>query len=148
MAYDKIRRRLDVVLVKTASCHPQLVRHDDGGAALVELRIEGIGCRFPVEQAIAGHRTLLRSLPTDVYSDPDRGVYPAVGWRSRSLIKLARRSARCWGWCIRFLPRLRQQASSCDYWWGATRLLRFNSSLEPCSITGKTITISREDGVA
>src|SRR6266480_340091 len=62
MAYDKVRRCLDVVLVETAVSHPQLISHNDGVADLVELRIESVGRRLPVEQAIAGHRAVSQLL--------------------------------------------------------------------------------------
>ena len=58
MAYDKVGRWLDVVLVEGIICHLQLVSHNDGVADLVELRIESIGRGLPVEQAIAGHRAV------------------------------------------------------------------------------------------
>src|SRR5437868_276116 len=70
MAYDKVRRSLDVVLVEVSPCHLQLISHYDGVAALVELRIESVGRRLPVEQAIAGHRAvrLLLVIKQEVHS--------------------------------------------------------------------------------
>src|SRR2546421_11973683 len=70
MAYDKVRRCLDVVLVEGIICHIQLVSHNDGVADLVELRIESVGRRLPVEQAIAGHRAVsqLLVIEQEVYS--------------------------------------------------------------------------------
>src|SRR5690242_1655676 len=58
MAYDKVSRFLDVVLVEASTCHPQLVSHNDRVADLVELRIERVGSNLPVQQAIAGHRAV------------------------------------------------------------------------------------------
>ena len=55
MADHKVRRRFDMVLVKTSIGHPELVSHNDGIADFVELRIEGIGRWLPIEQAIAWH---------------------------------------------------------------------------------------------
>src|SRR6266446_1469372 len=58
MAYDKVSRCLDVVLVEGIICHLHLVSHNDGVADLVELRIERVGGKLPVQQAIAGHRAV------------------------------------------------------------------------------------------
>src|SRR5437868_11691136 len=58
MAYDKIRRWLDVVLVEANICHLQLVSHNDGIAGFVELRTKRVGSDLSVKQAIAGHRAV------------------------------------------------------------------------------------------
>src|SRR5215469_10027669 len=62
MTYHKVCCWLDMVLIETAVSHPKLESHYDGIAAFVELRVEGVGRRLPVEQAIAGHRAVSQLL--------------------------------------------------------------------------------------
>ena len=58
MAYHKVCRWLDVILVETAIGHPKLVGHDDRIAALIELRVEGVRCELTIDQTVAWHRAI------------------------------------------------------------------------------------------
>ncbi len=58
MAYHKVCRWLDVVLVEVGPSHPKLVGHDDGIADFIELRVEGVRRELTVEQAVAWHRAV------------------------------------------------------------------------------------------
>src|SRR5262245_34985257 len=58
MAYHKVCRWFDVVLVEVGLSHPKLESHDDGIAALIELRVEGVGRELTIEQTVAWHRAV------------------------------------------------------------------------------------------
>src|SRR2546423_1750853 len=92
MAYDKVSRCLDVVLVEVSICHIQLVSHNDGVAALVALRFESAGRGLPVEQAIAGHRAIsqLLVIKQEVHSSARRRKVAVKQEASPRFIEVAR----------------------------------------------------------
>src|SRR2546423_457380 len=94
MAYDKVSRCLDVVLVEVSICHIQLVSHNDGVADLVELRIESVGRGLPVEQAIAGHRAInqLLVIKQEVHSSARRRKVAVKREASPSFMEVARKN--------------------------------------------------------